>query len=104
MQNRDISGNATQNPILVSFHSEASQLTWQPLGDRVMGGQSNGTVDLAEGGVGVFHGTVRLDNGGGFSSVKANLATVQGLSWHGFSSTAGHHDNALYDALIGQNR
>ena len=73
MQNRDISGNATQNPILVSFHSEASQLTWQPLGDRVMGGQSNGTVDLAEGGVGVFHVTVRLDNGGGFSSVKADL-------------------------------
>ena len=73
MQNRDISGNATQNPLLVSFHSEASQLTWQPLGDRVMGGQSNGTVDLAEGGVGVFHGTVRLDNGGGFASVKADL-------------------------------
>jgi hypothetical protein len=73
MQNRDISGNATQHPLLVSFHSEASQLSWQPLGDRVMGGQSDGTVDLAEGGVGVFPGTVRLDNGGGFSSVKADL-------------------------------
>jgi NADH dehydrogenase [ubiquinone] 1 alpha subcomplex assembly factor 1 len=73
MQNRNISGKDTQHPLLVSFHSEASQLTWQPLGDRVMGGQSDGTVDLAEGGVGVFHGTVRLDNGGGFASVKADL-------------------------------
>lgn len=56
MQNRDISGNDTQHPLLVSFHSEASQLTWQPLGDRVMGGQSDGTVDRAEGGVDAFSG------------------------------------------------
>ncbi|PHQ26091.1 CIA30 family protein [Marinobacter guineae] len=73
MQRRDISGDATQHPILVSFNSEASQLTWQPLGDRVMGGQSDGTVDCAEDSVGIFHGTVRLDNGGGFASVKADL-------------------------------
>ncbi|WP_273203230.1 CIA30 family protein [Marinobacter subterrani] len=73
MKRWDISGTDPQHPILVSFHSEASQLTWHPLGDRVMGGQSDGAVDLAEGGVGVFHGTVRLDNGGGFSSVKADL-------------------------------
>ncbi|KMQ74296.1 CIA30 family protein [Marinobacter subterrani] len=73
MEKQDISGNSTQHPLLVSFHTEASQLTWQPLGDRVMGGQSDGTVERAEGGVGIFHGTVRLDNGGGFSSVKADL-------------------------------
>ncbi|PTB94925.1 hypothetical protein C9974_02680 [Marinobacter sp. B9-2] len=69
-----------------------------------MGKQSDGEVVCRDDGIGLFQGTVRLDNGGGFSSVKANLATVQGLSWHGFSSTAGHHDNALYNALIGQNR
>ncbi|MDX1817837.1 MAG: CIA30 family protein [Marinobacter sp.] len=73
MVNRDISGNATQHPILVPFQSDTSQLTWQPLGDRVMGGQSDGAVDRAEGGVGIFHGIVRLDNGGGFASVKADL-------------------------------
>jgi hypothetical protein len=38
-----------------------------------MGGQSDGTVDRAEDGIGVFHGTVRLDNGGGFASVKADF-------------------------------
>lgn len=65
--------HSDQSHTLVAFASHDSWLTWQPLGDRVMGGQSDGTVDRAEGGVGVFHGTVRLDNGGGFSSVKADL-------------------------------
>jgi len=61
------------HPILVTFQSETSQLTWQTLGDRVMGGQSNGALVNSEEGVGLFHGTVRLDNGGGFASVKADL-------------------------------
>lgn len=69
-----------------------------------MGKQSDGEVVCRDDGIGLFHGTVRLDNGGGFSSVKANLAPFQELSRQGFSSTAGHHDNALHDALIGQNR
>ena len=62
-----------QSHTLVAFASHDSWLTWQPLGDRVMGGQSDGTVDCAEDGTGIFHGTVRLDNGGGFASVKADL-------------------------------
>lgn len=73
MQSQGISGDATQHPILVSFNSEASQLTWLPLGDRVMGGQSDGAVVCSEDGTGIFHGIVRLDNGGGFASVKADL-------------------------------
>lgn len=73
MQSRGISGDVTQHPILVSFNSEANQLTWQPLGDRVMGGQSDGTIARSEDGTGIFHGIVRLDNGGGFASVKADL-------------------------------
>lgn len=80
MQNRDNSENITQHPILVSFNSEASQLTWQPLGDRVMGGQSDGAVVCAEDGTGIFHGIVRLDNGGGFASVKADLPEPFGAS------------------------
>ncbi|MBW7469727.1 CIA30 family protein [Marinobacter sp. F4218] len=73
MQNGKIQGNARQSPTLASFNRKVSQLTWQRLGDRVMGGQSDGAVVCAEGGVGIFHGTVRLDNGGGFASVKADL-------------------------------
>ena len=62
-----------QSHTLVAFASQDSQLTWQPLGDRLMGGQSDGALTHSEEGVGFFHGTVRLDNGGGFSSVKADL-------------------------------
>ncbi|WP_296936446.1 CIA30 family protein [uncultured Marinobacter sp.] len=58
---------------LVSFDHKLSRLTWQSLGDQVMGGQSDGALIHSEEGVGLFHGTVRLDNGGGFASVKADF-------------------------------
>lgn len=58
---------------LVTFDHKWSQLTWESLGDQVMGGQSEGALIHSEEGVGLFHGTVRLDNGGGFASVKADL-------------------------------
>ena len=89
---------------LVSFDQDWNHLTWHSLGDQVMGGQSDGALTHAEEGVGLFHGTVRLDKDDGFSSVKADLAAIPELSWQGFSSTAGDHDDALYDALVGQNR
>jgi hypothetical protein len=38
-----------------------------------MGGQSDGMVVCSDEGFGRFQGTVRLDNGGGFASVKADL-------------------------------
>ncbi|WP_153637220.1 hypothetical protein [Marinobacter salsuginis] len=69
-----------------------------------MGKQSDGEVVCHDDGIGLFHGTVRLNKDDGFSSVKADLAAIPELSWQGFSSTAGDHDDALYDALVGQNR
>jgi hypothetical protein len=75
--NHDKPGSA-----LVSFGARDTLLAWEPLGDRVMGGQSDGAVVQAEGGVGIFHGTVRLDNGGGFASVKANLPEPVDASTH----------------------
>ncbi|TGN41193.1 CIA30 family protein [Marinobacter confluentis] len=60
-------------PILIAFDNPDEALQWQPLGDSVMGGQSDGTVVTTEDGHGLFAGTVRLDNGGGFASVKADL-------------------------------
>lgn len=38
------------------------------------------------------------------SLIQEGLAAIQELSWQGFVSSAGHHDNALYDALVGHNR
>ena len=61
------------NPIMVPFGTQRPPLEWLSLGDQVMGGRSDGTLVNSEEGVGLFQGTVRLDNGGGFASVKADL-------------------------------
>ncbi len=61
------------NPTLVAFDSQNQALEWKALGDKVMGGRSDGTVVSSDEGHGCFYGTVRLDNGGGFASAKADL-------------------------------
>lgn len=58
---------------LVTFDTKGERLEWDSLGDQVMGGKSDGKLVNSAEGVGLFHGTVRLDNGGGFASVKADL-------------------------------
>lgn len=58
---------------LVTFDTKGERLEWDSLGDQVMGGQSDGELICSDEGIGLFQGTVRLDNGGGFSSVKADL-------------------------------
>ena len=73
MKNRNIHENGKTPLALVSFSRKANQLTWEPLGDRVMGGQSDGSLVTSDDGIGDFHGTVRSDNGGGFASVKADF-------------------------------
>ena len=71
-------------PTLVAFDDQWHGFHWQPLGDQVMGGKSEGKLDSSGEGVGLFHGTVRLDNGGGFASVKADLAEpIDGSQWTG---------------------
>ncbi|KPQ30010.1 MAG: Complex I intermediate-associated protein 30 (CIA30) [Marinobacter excellens HL-55] len=72
----DRNASARANPTLVSFDSRDGGLEWSSLGDQVMGGRSDGTLINSKKGVGLFHGTVRLDNGGGFASVKADLPEV----------------------------
>ena len=58
---------------LVGFGYHSTALNWQSLGDWVMGGQSDGAVISINDSEGLFSGTVRLDNGGGFASAKADL-------------------------------
>ena len=70
---KDTHSNSHGNPILVMFNTQGEPLEWNSLGDQVMGGQSDGALIHSEEGVGFSHGTVRLDNGGGFASVKADL-------------------------------
>ena len=46
---------------------------WYVEDDRVMGGRSQGHVEMTAGGHGRFHGQVSLENNGGFSSVQYDL-------------------------------
>ena len=76
--------NHQQSPTLVAFSDHQSALVWHPIGDAVMGGRSDGALIQSEKGYADFCGTVRLDNGGGFASVKANLPEPMDLSdWTG---------------------
>jgi len=70
---KETHGTNQGNPILAAFTIQGTPSEWQSLGDRIMGGQSDGEVVCPEEGIGLFHGTVRLHNGGGFASVKADL-------------------------------
>ena len=70
---KDTHSNSHRNPILVTFDTQAEPLEWNSLGDQVMGGQSDGKLVNSAEGVGLFHGTVRLDNGGGFACLLLQI-------------------------------
>jgi hypothetical protein len=89
MKVTDNTHHENPGPTLVAFHGQCMDSHWQPLGDRIMGGQSDGKVDCADEGIGLFQGTVRLDNGGGFASVKADLPEpVDATQWTGIELPA----------------
>lgn len=62
----------------ILFDFAAKSPDWFVVNDGVMGGVSSSTVKL-ENGVLVFEGQVRLENNGGFASVRSN-ASEQNLS------------------------
>jgi len=64
--------NDLRHACLISFSQDNDALQWQPIGDPVMGGRSEGRVAI-KAGQGCFSGTVRPDNGGGFASAKTDL-------------------------------
>lgn len=83
-ENSHLSTNGSR-PTVVSFSQPSKALKWHSIGDSVMGGQSDGSLSLTEEGYGLFNGIVRLDNSGGFASIKADLtkpldaSTYQGI-------------------------
>ncbi len=86
---KDTHSNSRGNHTLVTFDTRGERLEWDSLGDQVMGGQSDGTLVHSAEGVGLFEGTVRLDNGGGFASVKADLPEpVDASQWTGIELLA----------------
>jgi len=56
--------------VLLEFDDDADCAMWRPVDDVVMGGVSSSAFDRAAPGVARFAGTVSLDRGGGFASVR----------------------------------
>lgn len=58
------------------FSQGADLGAWKIQDDGVMGGRSQGQLDINEAGNGVFTGTVSLENHGGFSSIQHAFAPL----------------------------
>ncbi|MHA7809538.1 MAG: CIA30 family protein [Marinobacter adhaerens] len=86
---KDTHSSSRGSHTLVTFDTKGERLEWDSLGDQVMGGQSDGALVHSAEGVGLFQGIVRLDNGGGFASVKADLPEpVDASQWTGIELLA----------------
>jgi len=69
---------AVVNPKEVfSFNSSSDMTKWLIINDGVMGGLSKGQFAINDSGNGVFWGTISLDNNGGFSSVRYQMASME---------------------------
>ena len=59
------------NKTLFDFQAATNSLAWEVVNDDVMGGVSNSQFQVLTNGCVVFSGTVRLENNGGFASVRS---------------------------------
>ncbi len=62
--------------VLYDFKSDSHISDWKVVDDTVMGGKSSGNYHLSDNGHGVFHGSVSLENNGGFSSVRHRSESI----------------------------
>ena len=63
--------------LLFDFDTNCELLRWAVVDDVVMGGRSDGHLEINEEGHGVFYGDVSLDNNGGFSSVRYKMNPLE---------------------------
>ncbi len=74
----------SEQPIIFDFATPAAIDGWRPIDDRIMGGCSLSRAEFVTGGGLRFRGSVALDNGGGFASIRSpdtaySLAGRRGL-------------------------
>ena len=60
----------TEPTVIYNFEKLSDATDWRVIDDGVMGGLSKGTISINDDGHGLFEGKVRLENNGGFSSVR----------------------------------
>lgn len=69
----EVADDDARETVLVNF-SEASTKAWPSVNDSVMGGRSSGGSRIVDGRM-VFSGETRLENNGGFSSIRSRGQT-----------------------------
>lgn len=73
---------------IFDFSSRADEDVWQSIDDVVMGGVSASEFRVTPGGMGVFHGVLSLEHGGGFASVRSRPARVDLSAYDGLEIRA----------------
>ncbi len=63
--------DTASNKTLFDFEAATNSPAWQVVNDDVMGGVSTSQFQVLTNGCAVFSGTVRLENNGGFASVRS---------------------------------
>jgi monofunctional biosynthetic peptidoglycan transglycosylase len=63
--------DTTTNKTLFEFQAATNSPAWEVVNDDVMGGVSTSQFQLLTNGCAVFSGTLRLENNGGFASVRS---------------------------------
>jgi len=58
---------------IYNFSTQSNPEDWFVVDDRVMGGRSQGRMQVTQDGHAIFEGKVSLENNGGFSSVRYRL-------------------------------
>ncbi len=66
-----------QSTIVFDFGKNCRLTAWKVVDDVVMRGRSNGKFEMSDGGHGLFHGAVPLENNGGFSSIRYERKRMQ---------------------------
>ncbi|MHA7057648.1 CIA30 family protein [Aquimarina sp. M1] len=65
----------TSSLVIYDFEKNSNLSNWNVVDDGVMGGLSNGNLEINPTGNAVFSGTVSLENNGGFSSIRYRFDT-----------------------------
>ncbi|MDZ4766008.1 MAG: CIA30 family protein [Chloroflexota bacterium] len=71
------------NETLFDFTSQDAVLGWNIVNDGVMGGVSESAVEWIAEGAGRFSGVVRLENNGGFASLRARFTPLDLSAYEG---------------------
>ncbi len=63
--------------IIFDFSNKSDIKNWKIINDRVMGGESMGSIGLNSDGHGIFKGEISLANNGGFSLLRYNSKRIK---------------------------